>query len=251
MCYARFGGSTCPRQDRRDDRSRHAGSWRFRYAKVLTIGPCEVDSRDNPTGAQVVTGKIKHQNAKVWELVFNNDTAKPLGVTANHPIYSDDRDAWVPAGELNINEKVRATNGTATLVAKSQRPSRETVYNLEVHRAHNYYVSQFGILAHNANILNCAETPVFRGGNSKVARPSFDIKINKQTGLVVPEKSGLSVNIDSVKARKFGIPTRIKSIPEELQIIQQGSDPGHYIIGPKQPMTPRRLQELLDQVEFL
>ncbi len=97
-------------------------------------------------GSQIVTGKIKHHNAEVWDLVFNNDTAKPLGVTANHPIYSFDRDDWVAAGELRIHEKVRTLDGTATLTSKSKRPTRETVYNLEVHRVHAYHVSQFGIL---------------------------------------------------------------------------------------------------------
>jgi hypothetical protein len=124
-------------------------------ATVIKIGPCEVDSRDNENGSQVVTGTIKHHNAEVWDLVFNNDVKKPLGVTANHPIYSFDRDDWVPAGELKINEKVRTMDGTATLTSKSKRPTRETVYNLEVHRSHAYHVSQFGILAHNAGILSC------------------------------------------------------------------------------------------------
>lgn len=124
-------------------------------ARVLKIGPCDVDSRDNPDGSQIVTGTIKHRNAEVWDLVFNYDTSKPLGVTANHPIFSDDRNDWVAAGELRINEKVQTLDGTASLTSKSQRPGRHTVYNLEVHRHHTYYVSQFGILAHNSNVLHC------------------------------------------------------------------------------------------------
>jgi hypothetical protein len=38
-------------------------------AKVLKINPCDADSRDNENGTQVVTGKIKHHNAEVWDLV--------------------------------------------------------------------------------------------------------------------------------------------------------------------------------------
>lgn len=121
-------------------------------ANVLKVGPCEVDSRDNSKGSQIVTGKIKHHNAEVWDLVFNNDTAKPLGVTANHPIYSADRNDWVTACELRLNENVRTIDGTATLTGKSRRLGRHTVYNLEVHRSHAYHVSQFGLLAHNTGI---------------------------------------------------------------------------------------------------
>jgi filamentous hemagglutinin len=47
-------------------------------------------------------------------------------------------------------------NGSATLTAKSQHPTRETVYNLEVHRSHAYHVADQGILAHNNNILTCS-----------------------------------------------------------------------------------------------
>jgi hypothetical protein len=144
-------------------------------AKVLKVGRCEVDSRDNAKGSQIVTGKIKHHNAEVWDLVFNNDTAKPLGVTANHPIYSFDRDDWVPAGELKINEKVRTIDGTATLTSKSKRPGRETVYNLEVHRSHAYHVSQFGILAHNSSVVDCGA--ILKPGGVKIGVPGSSDRI--------------------------------------------------------------------------
>jgi hypothetical protein len=93
-------------------------------AKVLRIGAWTEDSRDNPHGSNIVTGKIEHQNAVVWDPVFNRDEAHPLGVTANHPLYSSDRDGWVPAGELKIDEKVRTIDGTATLTGKTQRQRR-------------------------------------------------------------------------------------------------------------------------------
>ncbi len=121
-------------------------------AEVLRIGPCDADSREGDRNSNLVIGKIEHENAIVLDLVFNNDTANPVGVTANHPLFSADRDDWVPAGEVKIGEKLRTTNGTATLTGKSQRPGRHKVYNLEVHRSHSYYVSQFGILAHNTGI---------------------------------------------------------------------------------------------------
>jgi len=121
-------------------------------AEVLRIRPCDADSREGDRTSNLVIGKIEHENAIVLDLAFNNDTANPLGVTANHPLFSADRDDWVPAGEVEIGERLQTTNGTATLTGKSQRPGRHKVYNLEVHRSHSYYVSQFGILAHNTGI---------------------------------------------------------------------------------------------------
>ncbi len=148
-------------------------------ARVLKIGPCDVDSRDNPDGSQIVTGTIKHRNAEVWYLVFNYDTSKPLGVTANHPIFSYDRNDWVAAGELRINEKVQTLDGTASLTSTSQRPGRHTVYNLEVHRHHTYYVSQFGILAHNSSILDCGSILKPNGAKIGAAGSSDRIRIVK------------------------------------------------------------------------
>lgn len=111
-------------------------------------------------------------------------------------------------------------------------------------------MSEFAILAHKTR-LDCTKTPVYRGDGTKAARPNVDIVIDKKTGLVKPEKTGLSVHLDQQKLlKRFSTAPRIKSIPDELQIIQQGKDPGHCGIGPKQPMTPERFQELLNLVEF-
>ncbi|MBY0525774.1 MAG: hypothetical protein K2R98_20445 [Gemmataceae bacterium] len=101
------------------------------------------------------------------------------------------------------------------------------------------------------NVIDCSQVPVFRGAGTKVARPNVDIKIDRQTGLVKPDRSGLSVHVDRQKLIDgFGTAPRIKSIPDELHIVQQGKDPGHYAISPKEAMTPEHFQELLDQVEF-
>lgn len=131
-------------------------------ARVLAIGPCPVDSRDNPPGGQVVIGKIEHHNAVALDLIFNGEADKPLGVTANHPIYSEDRDTWVPTGDLKVGEQVRTADGTARLTARSQRRGRQTVYNMEVHRSHAYFVSDFAVLAHNTGIAGCSGTWIKR-----------------------------------------------------------------------------------------
>ena len=99
--------------------------------------------------------------------------------------------------------------------------------------------------------LDYQKTPVYRGDGTTVARPNVDIKVDKKTGLVIPQKSGLSVHVDQRKLLgRFKSAPRVKSIPDELQIIQQGKDPGHYGITSRQPMTPERIQDLLNQVEF-
>jgi hypothetical protein len=110
-------------------------------ATVLAIGPCDVDSRETRPGMSIVTGTIRHRNATVWDLTFDGRTEETLGVTANHPLYSETRHAWIPAGDLQLVEVVRTLNGHSTLTARTQRPNRENVFNLEAHQRHAYHVS--------------------------------------------------------------------------------------------------------------
>jgi hypothetical protein len=106
------------------------------------------------------------------------------------------------------------------------------------------YVSELAISAHKGG-LDCTKTPVYRGDGTKVARPNVDVKVDKKSGLLIPEKSGLSVHVDQQKLLgRFNLGPRVKSIPDELQGIQQGKDPGHYGITANQPMTSKRFQEL-------
>jgi hypothetical protein len=99
--------------------------------------------------------------------------------------------------------------------------------------------------------LDYQKTPVYRGDGTTVARPNVDVKVDKKTGLVIPERSGLSVHVDQQKLLgRFKSAPRVKSIPDELQIIQQGKDLGHYGITARQPVSPEQFQDLLNQVEF-
>jgi hypothetical protein len=72
---------------------------------------------------------------------LRRSNATKLGVTANHPLYSETRHARIPAGDLQPDEVVRTLNGHSTLTAGTQRPTRETVFDLEAHQRHSYHVS--------------------------------------------------------------------------------------------------------------
>jgi hypothetical protein len=58
-------------------------------ATVLAFGPCDVDSRETLPGTSIVTGTIRHRNATVWDLTFDDRTEATLGVTANHSLRAD------------------------------------------------------------------------------------------------------------------------------------------------------------------
>ncbi len=116
-------------------------------ATITSIAPCP-EVEDGP--GRVVTGTFRHSNAAVIDLQVASET-KPLGTTPNHPFWSEDRHDWVQAGQLNVGERLRLENGTlTTVIARTPRPGRDEVYNLQVEGHHTYYVGQSGVLVHNS-----------------------------------------------------------------------------------------------------
>jgi len=103
-------------------------------------------------GYHPVIATIKHLNAKVIELTFQGEESEPLGVTPNHPLWSEDRSEWIPAGELRIGEMVATTKASARLLRRQAKPGLHTVHNIEVHRTHAYHVGKLGLMAHNTGI---------------------------------------------------------------------------------------------------
>jgi hypothetical protein len=118
------------------------------FARVISVSPCP-DLR--PGHGFIVTGTFAHEGARVLDLSIQG-LAAPLGVTANHPVYSKDRAEFVPAGELRPGERLLPRWGEARLLAVASRPGRHRVFNLEVDGAHVYRVSSAGLLVHNKNI---------------------------------------------------------------------------------------------------
>jgi hypothetical protein len=74
-----------------------------------------------------------------------------IGVTPNHPFWSEDQQAFIPVGELSSGDSLRSGLGKQRVIA-SIKPGKkqEVVYNLEVHTEHAYLVGEAGILVHNA-----------------------------------------------------------------------------------------------------
>ena len=106
-----------------------------------------------PVGCPLVTGRFRHSRGTLLDLHLEGQTA-PLGVTARHPIWSLDRAAWVPAGELEIGERLSGRAGPVRLLSRTLCAQLEEVYNLEVEGEHCYRVGEQGLLVHNASAPN-------------------------------------------------------------------------------------------------
>jgi hypothetical protein len=117
--------------------------------EVVEILPCpRIPPRPSPHHC-LVTAKFEHEAATVIDLRIEA-ISEAIGVTTNHPIWSEDRQDFVQAGDLRVGETLLTVDDSTTHVASTAlRPGRHTVYNVEVDGEHVYFVSPAGILVHN------------------------------------------------------------------------------------------------------
>lgn len=117
-------------------------------AFVQEIQPCP-PVKSAP--GQVVTATFKHPPAnQVLDVVFAGES-EAIGVTDNHLFWSDDRQAFIAIGQMELGERVVTFHGdTKRIESRLPRPGPQLVYNLEVYGEHVYYVGDQGLLVHNA-----------------------------------------------------------------------------------------------------
>lgn len=149
-------------------------------ARVLTIGDCP---KIKPGVGQIVTGTFKHTAANVVDLHIDS-LDEPIGVTANHPFWSHDRQDFIPAGGLQPGERLKTLEGLAKVTSITERGPPEAVYNFEVHLHHVYHVTDVGVLVHN----DCNAT----GGVYVLRDPT---QIDQETGLGKVVRTGRTNNL--------------------------------------------------------
>ena len=115
-------------------------------AEVLSISDCPpIDPGDGP----VVLSTFKNIAKNVLNIYVEEET-EPIGVTAGHPIWSEDRQAFVHSEKLQPGERLRSAVGkTVRITSIEIRAGPEPVYNLEVAGEHVYSVTNSGLLVHN------------------------------------------------------------------------------------------------------
>ncbi len=115
-------------------------------AEVVEIATCpQLEEGEG----RIVTGTFSHAAANVID-VHVSGLAEPIGTTDTHPFWSEDRQAFVPAGELRIGERLRTLADSMACVASiTRRATTQRVYNFEVNGFHTYRVTSNGVLVHN------------------------------------------------------------------------------------------------------
>lgn len=119
-------------------------------ARVLSIEPCPPI---RPGRGHVVTGRFSHRSSGDLLNLYLEGEPQPIGVTAGHRLWSVDRQAFVPVGELQSGEQLEADSSIIHVVGLEARAQDEPIYNIEVHGEHVYLVGTVGVLVHNQDCL--------------------------------------------------------------------------------------------------
>ena len=116
------------------------------WATVVSIDECPAEIEGE---GRLVTGRFEHSSAEVLNLYVEGEP-DPIGITASHPFWSQDRQAFVSAELLRTTERLRLEDGrTAAVTRIEQLRGSQSVYNLEVDGEHVYHVGLNGVLVHN------------------------------------------------------------------------------------------------------
>lgn len=118
------------------------------WAILQATEPCPTDILGE---GRLVTGTFEHSSGNVLNLFIAGE-ATPIGTTAGHFFWSEDRQDFVQAADLRQSEALRLANGRLTHLERSEAISAQLpVNNLEVDGEHVYFVGELGVLVHNTS----------------------------------------------------------------------------------------------------
>ncbi|MFD5816732.1 RHS repeat-associated core domain-containing protein [Streptomyces sp. NPDC127038] len=124
----------------------------------------DVDPGDQVEAADPKTGKHKgprevtathiNHDADLIDLTVRdkNGNLSTLHTTSRHPFWDDSEHAWIPAGDLTVDHRLKTpTNGHLTIAQVEVVPGAADMYNLTVDGLHTYYVlaGETPVLVHN------------------------------------------------------------------------------------------------------
>ena len=119
-------------------------------ALVTAIDDCPpiADGEDSVVTARFVTREV-HVVASV-DVLGADGTVETITGTTIHPVWSVDRQEWVPLAELADGETLQGLDSLAVVLSVSLSRVSQPVYNVEVHGEHVYQVGELCVVVHNA-----------------------------------------------------------------------------------------------------
>ncbi len=173
-------------------------------AEVLAVEPCPPIKSGPGT---VVIGKFVHEcrDAELVELRIEGQS-ESVRVTPEHPYWSEDREEFVPVGELSEGERVSTTKGQQRIASLTRTTYTGMLYNLET-TEHVFRVGTNGALVHNMCITpNKWESLAARQLEKKGYKILGNIENSSGNGLdiVARHKKTKELLVVEVKARADG-----------------------------------------------
>jgi hypothetical protein len=101
----------------------------------------------------VVTARFATREVHVVasvDVLGADGTVETITGTTIHPVWSVDRQEWVPLSELTEGERLQGLDGLAVVLSVTLSRVTQPVYNIEVHGEHVYQVGELGVLVHNS-----------------------------------------------------------------------------------------------------
>jgi hypothetical protein len=120
-------------------------------ALVTAIDDCPpiADGEGSVVTARFVTREV-HVVASV-DVLGADGTVETITGTTIHPVWSVDRQEWVPLSELTDGETLQGLDGLAVVLSVTLSRVTQPVYNIEVHGEHVYQVGELGVVVHNTS----------------------------------------------------------------------------------------------------
>jgi hypothetical protein len=146
---------------------------------IATVTALEICPPLADGAGEVVTGRYITRKVAATTRITLEGGAVVEG-TKIHPIWSVDREDWVPLGELTVGEQLLGRDGPVRIITSEvvHKPTR--VYNLEVNGEHVYQIGDLELLAHNAQ--SCLVKDMIAKGNPKPGTGWFAAHIFPKSG---------------------------------------------------------------------
>jgi hypothetical protein len=172
-------------------------------ALVTSIDDCPpiAEGEGSVVTARFVTREV-HVVASV-DVLGADGTVETITGTTIHPIWSVDRQEWVPLAELTDGETLQGLDGLAVVLSVSLSRVTQPVYNIEVHGEHVYQVGELGLVVHNA-CHDLAEEIRLGGHFLAAARRTIAVGQDAAGNLFVASSNRLDSGMRAV-AQKLGV----------------------------------------------
>ena len=192
---------------------------------MARVSAVEPSPRLEEGKGRLIISTYRHSSAVVGDWVVEGEP-EPIGVTPWHPVWSEDRQAYIAVAELREGERLQGSRGKRPrVVSYTLRAQPEPVYNIEVDGDHCYRVGQQGLLVHNTS-PSPGETPVGKpeaGGCCELGEATVSSAVQDFSGTKLLSPAVLNEN-------KALIPLSPKS-----KAISSDSDGHVYIVGAEIP----------------